>query len=164
LKFDEIDPTNPSFNKLLEFGSKEVLNKEAEIILKTIRGGSKFIKPKQLLGGKSVQNTELKENSFGSTLSLEFRSIFNPASQEDRRNIVNNAYITTKRILHHVQPIEKIIRKSKTIGLDHVKTIEDTETPTEIIDKLRNRVNRKCGCRQIYIYRLFKRKSIAQRN
>ena len=139
LKFDEIDPTNPSFNKLLEFGSKEVLNKEAEIILKTIRGGSKFIKPKQLLGGKSVQNTELKENSFGSTLSLEFRSIFNPASQEDRRNIVNNAYITTKRILHHVQPIEKIIRKSKTIGLDHVKTIEDTETPTEIIDKLRNR-------------------------
>lgn len=92
---------------LLNFASKETISNEANGILTSIRGKTQYVKPKQLLGGKTVQNEEIKENSFGRTLSLDFRNIFNPETKDERKDIVDNAYVTTKRLMRHIQPIEK---------------------------------------------------------
>ncbi len=140
IDFANINPIDPTYNNLLNLVNRSSTLADSKEILSKIRGGAKFIKPKQLLGGKTAQGVTVKENSFGSTLSFEFRNIFNPQTGNERRDIVENAYVTTKRILRHVQPIEKIIRRSSFFG-EEVNKIDDTEYPTEIIEKFRNREN-----------------------
>jgi len=133
---NDIDPVNLVFARFLEFASKKVTVKHADEILKQMRKGAVFFKPKQLLGGKSVINETVGENSFGSNVSLEYKYLFNPDSLFDRENIVNNAYVQSKRRESHISPIDKIIRAS--ISLNHLEStkIEDTKNPKELIAKI----------------------------
>lgn len=96
-----------------------------------------FFKPTRILGGQSVRNEEIGHNSFGATIALEFRHIFNPSTREDRAHIARNAYIPSKRRNRYVEPIDKIIRAAKPPSETDANTIEDTGSPQIIIDRLK---------------------------
>jgi hypothetical protein len=138
LSFDDIFVGSRKYNDLVKFASKETLSDYCERKYKLLRGDRVFFKPIRLLGGKIIQNEELEENGFGTNLALEYRHIFDPDTKEDRINIVRNAYVTSKRRLKHVDPIDKIIRSIKPPSVTYAKEIEDMSNPIEIIEQLKN--------------------------
>lgn len=139
IEFDQINGATETFRQLAAFIAKDVMQVHANDILLKIRGNTFFQRPLNILGGPAIQNEELRENSFGSTLSLDFRHIFNPESTEERKNIVKNAYVRTRRHLKHVDPIDKIIKSTLPLSLSHIRQIEDTSTPIEVIRALQKR-------------------------
>lgn len=143
LSFDEINPSNPKFFKLSEFAGKEAVFGDCEGILRKIKGDVKFFRPLSMLGGKAIQNEQLNENTFGSTLSLDFRYLFNPESYEEKKNVVLNAYVKTKRHLRQVDPIDKIIRATLPLSISDLRRIEDTSEPVEVIKALQKRIKLK---------------------
>jgi len=99
----------------------------------------KLWKPRRMMGGKAAQNEEVGHNSFGSTLISEYGNIFNPNSLNDRKFIVKEGYISSKRRERYAKPIDKILRAAQPISISDSKLIEDTDNPKEIIEKLRGR-------------------------
>ncbi len=138
--FENVNAVSPNFYKFVEFISKNTVFNSCEELLKQNQSGAKFVRPLSMLGGKSVQNEHLNENSFGSTLSLDFRYLFNPESAEERKSVVLNAYVKTKRHLKQVDPIDKIIRSTLPLGLSDLKKIEDTSQPIEVVKALQKRM------------------------
>jgi len=129
---DNADISNPLYNEFLNFLKKETTEESAKIIIKSIRKEAKFTKPIFQLGGKIAQNESVGDNSFGVNLSLEYRYLFNPNSYEDRKLIVKNAYVPSKKKLRQVDQIDRIIRSSmKDNSSIH---IQDTSNPKEILD------------------------------
>ncbi len=104
IKFEQINSVDPKFLEFSNFLSRTAVFKDGEQILAKIRGNTRFTRPLSLIGGKTVQNEELRENSFGATLSLEFRYLFNPESQDERKSVVVNAYaIEPRKYLYMVE-------------------------------------------------------------
>ncbi len=137
IEFDDIFVQSPKYVDLMRFGSKETISTYCERKFKSIRGDTIFVKPLRLLGGKTVQNEDLEQNGFGASLALEYRHLFNPNTIEDRRNIVKNAYVPSKRRLKHIDPIDKIIRAAKPPSMTYTQLIEDTSKPSEIVETLK---------------------------
>ncbi len=133
LSFDEVFIENPKYNDLVKFASRTALAKYADDLYRNIRGGTVFQKPLRILGGDIVQNEELPQNSFGTSLALEYRHLFNPDTRTERVNIVKNAYVTSTRRQKHVDPIEKIIRAANPPSITQAQQIEDTTDPKEIV-------------------------------
>ena len=96
-------------------------------------------RPISLAGGASVRNEELGHNSFGASLVLNYRHLFNPTTREDRAFIVNNAYIGSTRRERYVQEIDKIIRVAAPPSVSNAKPIENTQSPKELTDWFENR-------------------------
>ena len=138
--FDDVNAVNATFYEFITFVGKKTVFKYGEEILARIRGTTRYSRPLSLLGGKTVQNEELRPNGFGSTISLEFKYLFNPESYAERQNIVKNAYVKIKRLLKQVDPIEKVIRATIPIGSRELPQIADTSNPIEIINKFANKV------------------------
>ena len=139
VKFSEINVTNVNYSRFVEFSNKTTLMNFNNKIFKLIRGLSDYKKPNLILGGKTVQFEELEQNTFGTTLAIDYRNLFNPVDRKDRNKIVRDAYIESKKRLKHVDPIEKIIRASKPPSITDAKHIENTSEPTEIINALDKR-------------------------
>lgn len=139
LNFDDFNAENAIFKEVLSFCSKDKLEKLANQPYKDARGRSIFNTPVSLLGGKRVQDEELVENSYGRTLVFENRSIFDPETEEDRIEIVENAYITSAKREQHIEPIYKEIRKFQLPSQIHSTPIA-TEDPIELVDKITQRV------------------------
>lgn len=137
LFLSEISVENEKYSNLIKFASKSTLSKDAQDILKLIRGRTVFQKPVRILGGNAVQNEEIPENTFGTSLALDYRHLFNPTTQHDRIDIVKNAYVASSRRQKHVEPIEKIIRAANPASITHARQIEYTEKPHELIKTLR---------------------------
>lgn len=135
---ENCDPLDPEFEKLIEFTSKKSILKRSQEILKSIRKTARYHKPIFMLGGKSVINESVGENSFGSNVSVEYKYLFNPESREERDAIIDNAYIESKRKLAHVSPIDKIIRAATPKHVVDARKINDTGSPTEILHELQN--------------------------
>lgn len=138
LNFENINPTDQQYDRFLGLASRDALLIEADESLKKIRGGSVFKKPTRLIGGQYVEREEMGVNSFGATLALELRHLFNPSTEEDRRNIVTNAYVESRSRQRHVDPIFKIIRAAKPPSVTDTHEIKNTAEPREIIEKLRD--------------------------
>ncbi|WP_163834727.1 S1 RNA-binding domain-containing protein [Spartinivicinus ruber] len=133
--FSSVD-TN--FSALIDFLSKKtVLSRSQDILLK-IKKSAKYYKPVYLLGGKSVKNETVGENSFGANISVEYKCLFNPDTAEDRAAIVQNAYVKSKRKLSHISPIDKIVRAAIPEHIINARSLQDTEFPTEITEQLSN--------------------------
>ena len=81
--FEEIDPANLKYADLVERLCRETSLKAAAPLLNRFKGKS-YHRPATLLGGKSVRNEEIGHNTFGATLALEYRHLFNPRTYEDR--------------------------------------------------------------------------------
>lgn len=130
------NPSDVKFSQFVDLISNEVISKFALGLSQKVRGNTQFKKPTRLLGGRTVQGEEMVPNSFGTTIALEYRSLFNPETREERAQIVQNAYVPSQRRLKHVDPIEKIIRGINPPSITNTTQLEDTGIPTELIDTL----------------------------
>lgn len=143
LRVEDIDPLNQEFDKFLKFVSKDDIVKVTDVLLRSIKKQARYYKPVHMLGGNTVINENVGENSFGANVSLEYKYLFNPETIESRESIVNNAYIQSKRKEAHISPIDKIIRAALPQSILNSKQVEDTARPKEIISKLANNKNLK---------------------
>jgi GTPase SAR1 family protein len=127
---------------LVNFCSKTKLQHDVDIIYKQIRGKALYNTPVSKLGGKRVQNEELVENTFGRTLVFENRNIFDPETEDDRCEIVKNAYISSPKREQHIHPIYSELLKVKFPSQQNSTHIA-TEEPVELLDKISRRVDDK---------------------
>lgn len=135
LKFDEINTENPKFVEFLEFCKREYLIDAANKPYIDLRGNTKYVKPVSQIGGKLAQNEELVENSYGRTLVFENRNIFDPETEEDRIDIVKNAYIISQKREQHMDPIYSEIKKIKLPSQQN-STLIASDAPNELVEKL----------------------------
>jgi len=92
----------------------------------------KYYQPIVALGGKTIRDEEMYPNTFGSTLALDFRHIFSPATLTDRAYLVKNAYVKSRRRERYIEPIDRLIRRIVTPSVRQLTSIEDTSAPIEI--------------------------------
>ncbi|WP_299945685.1 S1 RNA-binding domain-containing protein [uncultured Ruegeria sp.] len=142
LNVENCSVTNQDFIDLLRFGGRDVVASRVSAIRSEIRGVAKYTKPVFSLGGKSVINESVGANDFGSNVSLEYQSLFNPETIEEKAGIVENAYIRSKRRESHVAPIDRVLRATIPPHQRDSNTINDTENPTEIFETLGTFENR----------------------
>jgi energy-coupling factor transporter ATP-binding protein EcfA2 len=136
---EEIEASHPKLARLIEFAGKTTLSHFSDTVKKNIRGSTEFTRPTNLLGGPAVRQEELKLNSFGNTLALDYRHLFNPETIDERRKIVQNAYVTSSRRLRHVDPIDRIIRAAKPASVTDARQISSSE-PNDLISTLGSKV------------------------
>lgn len=140
---EDFNPASDKFSKLIQLvGRRAVLNK-CEELNKSLKKGAVFFNPKQLLGGKAVANQTVEQNTFGNNIAIEYRYLLNPDNQEEKRQIVENAYVTTKRKQGHMMSIDKIIRATTSVSQHAVTHIENSSNPVEFKRILENRSNLK---------------------
>ncbi len=133
---NELNPFNEKFESFQKMFSKEVISISLDECHKSISGGATYFKPVYMLGGKSVINQTVGQNSFGSNVSLEYKYLFNPDDIRDREAIVRNAYVASKRKESHISPINRIIRAAIPKSEVDATHIVDTAKPKIIFDKL----------------------------
>lgn len=143
VKFEDVNAVAANFYEFINFVGSKGIFKSGDEILTKLRGTTRYSRALSLMGGKTVQNEELRPNGFGATLSLEFKYLFNPESYDERKNVVTNAYVKSRRVLKQVDPIEKVIRATIPIGSRELTQIEDTSQPAEILAKLADKKNLK---------------------
>jgi energy-coupling factor transporter ATP-binding protein EcfA2 len=124
------------FNWMIENWSLGGLKKQIPILKSKLRSNVFYKKPLHLLGGKHIQNQAVN-NTFGESISIHYRHLFNPSHEAERIDVVTNAYIKVEKHLSHVDPIDKLIRKKIRPSTIDSKEIDDNKTPREIIDKLK---------------------------
>ena len=69
LDFEQIYSENPEYSEFLTFVCKEKILDFCDKIHTRIRKKSIFRRPLRLLGGKTIQNEEVEQNSFGTSVS-----------------------------------------------------------------------------------------------
>jgi len=138
LRIDEINPANSDFDNFFNLYSRESIYNSSNQCLRLIKKNARYFKPVFMLGGKSVMNQTVGQNSFGSNVSLEYKYLFNPDSMEDREAIAKNAYVESKRKQSHVSPIDRLIRASIPRSMVDAKTVFDTTKPKEIFQEIGN--------------------------
>lgn len=140
--FDDFVVGNIHFGELLDFASYDNLNNYYQTLIRKIKGESKFFKPVGQVGGRKAQNSELKENSFGRTMSLNYSNILIPESEDEYKVIVENAYVESKRREQHVEPILKTIRAIKLPSVDD-STLISSENASLLFNGIDSYVNKK---------------------
>lgn len=131
---DDFDSLSPKFDEFLNFASHSVVRRRAKEILRGIRTTARYFKPVYMLGGRSVANEVIGDNSFGTNVSIEYKYLFNPDSPNDRAAVVKNAYVASKRKQAHVSPIDRLIRTALPRKVVDARPIEDSKDPSGLID------------------------------
>ena len=142
LKFSDFNSENLTFNELLEFCSKNVLYPKVNEIYIKNKANAIYKSPVSDLGGKNTINSEMYMNDFGNALVVNYRNIFDPQTEDDRIEIVKNAYVHSQRREQHIEPIYKEIKKIKHPSLRDTALIS-TNNPTELVEKVQNIVRKK---------------------
>lgn len=124
------------FNWLLEKFAFSSVVKQVPLLKSKLNEDVHFTKPIIKLGGKHMQNRSVS-NSFGETISIEYGNLFNPEDENERVDVVTNAYVHVEKQLAHVDPIEKLIRKKISPSVSRSNEIANNTKPVEIIDKLK---------------------------
>jgi hypothetical protein len=127
--------TDVDFDKFLKLFNHNELEIKAEKIKNKLRTEAKFKNPINLLGGKKIRNLE-SSNSFGENISIQYRHLFNPNIENEKKEIVENAYVKINKVESHINPIDKIIRKK--VFNDDGTLISDYNNPIEITSKFEN--------------------------
>ena len=148
--FSDLDVENVKYVELLDFCSREKLTALANLPYVEARGKTVFNTPVSRLGGKRVQNSELEENSFGRTFIFENRNIFDPETEEDRKLVVENAYITSAKREQHIEPMYREIRKYEIPNINETTSLA-TETPTELVQKISLRIDQKAEAYSLFL-------------
>ncbi|MCM5530250.1 type I restriction endonuclease [Parasegetibacter sp. NRK P23] len=129
-------PTHKDFGKFLTLFSYTNLNKVATETKNSIRRNVQFRKPLYLVGSSSIQNKQTV-NTFGETISISYQHLFNPLTDEEKTDIVKNAYVKVYKHESHLTPIQKIIKKKLHPSFQDTTEIDDNTNPKEISNKLR---------------------------
>lgn len=112
-----------AFESLAERASQ--LSKKASV--------ARYYKPRRMIGGITVQQEEVGQNSFGATLAAELGHIFNPVTRNDRLRIAREGYVSSPSRDRYVAPIDKVIRAAMPSWQANSVLIKDTSTPKELI-------------------------------
>ncbi|WP_425618099.1 type I restriction endonuclease [Anatilimnocola sp. NA78] len=136
LTFNDINVTSVGYNKLLEECSRPKLQFDADHYRSQI-SSRPFHRALNLLGGQSLRDEEVGQNTFGRKLAIDYNSVFVPETAQEREYIVENAYVTTRRREHYVDEVDRVIKRAANAFLKFGKRIEDTESPVEVLDVLR---------------------------
>jgi energy-coupling factor transporter ATP-binding protein EcfA2 len=137
LGLEDLDASSPIFASMqLEVSLAPLEQTSTRLIEKLVKRPYK--KATRLVGGQSVRNEEIGHNSFGSTIALDYRHLFNPTTREERAFVAREAYIPSKRRERYIEPIDQIIRAAKPPSVTDATPIDDTGDPKELIDKLRD--------------------------
>lgn len=137
-----IAPAYGTFLNLVKAESLKVLAAEIRRELRPAR----LFRALSRLGGQTVQNEQIPANDFGRVLAANFQTLFNPASYEDRRKIVMNAYVGSPRKTRYAGEIDRIIRSATPVVAGDAKLVEDLVAPGEVtvhfqdLASLRNKV------------------------
>ncbi|MCZ8217130.1 MAG: type I restriction enzyme HsdR N-terminal domain-containing protein, partial [Cyclobacteriaceae bacterium] len=115
--------TDRQFNDFINLFAKSKLSITVEQLKKGIRKNIQFKKPLFLLGGTSIQNRQTT-NSFGETISIEYQHLFNPISEDEKINVVKNAYVKVYKHESHLNPIDKLLRKKLHPSLSNTTEIK----------------------------------------
>lgn len=142
LTFDDFYSESAKLSVLIEFCKSDKLKALANKPYLCGRGSAKFFTPVSQIGGKRAQDEEMVENSYGRTLVFENRKIFDPETEQDRINIVDNAYIKSDKREQHIEPIYKEIRKFE-FPIQSEATIIATSNPDEFTTAIDRRISEK---------------------
>ncbi|SEO93866.1 Type I restriction enzyme R protein N terminus (HSDR_N) [Luteibacter sp. UNC138MFCol5.1] len=132
----ELGVYSPAIARLTEELGWHNISKYADKLARASRAAAYF-KPRKLLGGVALQNEEVGQNSFGTTVTSAIASVFNPESREDRAHIAKHGYVPSQRRERYIEPIDKVIRAARPPSETHATMLEDTSKPEEVIQKLR---------------------------
>lgn len=135
--FEEVDASSERFASLVGAMCMDKGREDVAQILRRIKSVS-YHRAATMLGGKSVRDEEIGHNTFGTTLALQYRHLFNPRTYEDRVFIAKNAYIKSKRRERYAEPIDTVIRAAIPPSIAQAKTLKDSSEPKEILAKLRD--------------------------
>jgi hypothetical protein len=136
LNFSDINLASTAFANVLKALQRESLSPDADAFRRRTTKRP-FWRPVSEMGGNSVRNEEIGHNTFGSTLALDFRHLFNPSTAVDRAYLVKNAYIQSKRRERYIEPIHRLIRDVALPSVSHIPILEDSERPREVVQMLR---------------------------
>lgn len=139
LTFSDFNVQNISFCSCTELVERKALDKTISQIYKRKRGDSKYTSPVGKLGGKRVQNSEMEENAFGRILVFENRGIFDPNTENERKNIVENAYIPSAKREQHMDPLYKEIKRFAFPVTDTYTQIS-TDEPNELVEHIKENI------------------------
>jgi len=142
LSFSDFKAENVNFVELNKFCCKSELTKYANKPYIDAKGKAVFNTPVSLIGGKRSQDEELVENSYGRNLVLENRNIFDPETEQDKLDIVENAYIVSPKREQHMDPMYREIKKVR-LPSEQNSTFIASENPTELLHKLSQRIDNK---------------------
>lgn len=123
------------FAEFFNVFAKDSITKYSDTLRNQMRKNVTYKKPLLLIGGKNVQNRQIK-NSFGETISIQYRHLFNPNIDEEKIDIVKNAYVNTSKHESHVNPIDRLIRKKILPSIENSNLIKSSSKPQEILIKL----------------------------
>src|SRR5690606_8887335 len=112
------------FGSFLELFSYSNLNKVATDTKHLIRRNVQFRKPLYMVGSNSIQNKQTV-NTFGETISISYQHLFNPLTDEEKTDIVQNAYVKVYKHESHLSPIQKIIKKKLHPSFQDTTEIDD---------------------------------------
>jgi hypothetical protein len=141
----EANAVTPAFADFLNLAKAEVLRSAASDIRRRMRP-AKLYRALSLLGGQTVQNEQIPPNDFGRVLAANFQPIFDPGSYEDRKKIVQNAYVGSPRKTRYAGEIDRIIRNAAPAVAAEALLIEDVAAPHEVshrfadLPALRNKI------------------------
>jgi energy-coupling factor transporter ATP-binding protein EcfA2 len=134
LNLADLTSTSEKMAKLQDVMAADVLGGAAAAILKNMKP-KPGRRPRSLLGGGVVQNEEIQQNSFGTTIATDFSHIFNPSTPSERVFLAKNGYIHSKRRERYVEPIDRVLRAAKPNSSIQSEKIEDSGKPIEILKK-----------------------------
>ncbi len=90
---DEAQPATVQFSHFIDALDRKTVQARAYDHLRKLVN-RKYYRPIDFVGGKTVRNEEIAPNSFGASLVLNYRSVFNPSNRAERAFVVRNAYIS----------------------------------------------------------------------
>jgi hypothetical protein len=134
--FEDINPASHTFSAFVEQLSRSNIKEYADRILVDLREPA-YTRPGNLLGGTSVRNEAIGSNTFGSTISTDFRHLFNPTTPSDRSFIARHGYITSKRRERYFNPINQIISAAMPGSVVDATPIDTGSSSGELLDTLR---------------------------
>jgi hypothetical protein len=137
LSLSDLSSTSEKMAKLQDAMAGNVLAATAASIQRSMKA-KPGRRPRSLLGGGMVQNEEIQQNSFGTTISTDFSHIFNPSTPDERSFLAKNGYIHSRRRERYVEPIDRVLRAAKPNSSVQSQKIEDSGKPLEILQKFKN--------------------------
>lgn len=132
LKYDDIGPYSRLMAEAQSLLGFSQLAERASQLSKLARV-PRYWKPRRMLGGVTVQQEEVGQNSFGATLAAELGHIFNPVTRKDRLRIATEGYVSSPSRDRYVAPIDKVIRAAMPSWQANSTLIRDTSSPNEIL-------------------------------
>lgn len=134
--FADMNSTSVSFQRFREMVSKKALDKFVTELQRINARPRKYHKPTHMIGGIAVRQESVGTNAVGDFFSFNFRNIFNPESEDERKRVATKAYIKSSSRAEYTKPLTEILRAALPPSV--TGTVEIGPAPAEILQRLGN--------------------------